>query len=382
MAKQNQVKKAKSDEKRQPRSKPAFIEELTGDLAGLAQLSGGSIQAQAARLGDTRLQTAQRRAVAAHIGRVQGNHHLQRVVAAANGNGKKAPYQSNGGRRDGREMSTGKTALRGSEQSEEVARLEEQFRLQTGRAPVQRDVALGPGQFAPQAAVGRRPPAYESSPVIQRRDDAEAGLSQRPLVQRQQTAAKVRRAKRLFSWLEKPLQSALNRPGKKDGWKKISNSTDDAVAGLVLIYNKMRNENVWQYVEEITWSSPQISVCFKPKGGQASLPKRLAKHGYSDCLASWGCDWGVRKEKVSGAHLHFKHVNSSDVVVNVHVDKVNPCSGSIPILSRIYNALRHLHVDKIKWSKRKPRQFLKLLKKQGVPLSTGVLGFLRKKGYL
>lgn len=90
MAKQNQAAEAKSDKKSWAKVKPIVIEELTDDLAYLAQLPGGpiiaagdgTIQAQAARLGDVRLQSAQRHALAAQIGRVQGNRHLQRVVAS------------------------------------------------------------------------------------------------------------------------------------------------------------------------------------------------------------------------------------------------------------------------------------------------------------
>lgn len=42
---------------------------------------GGTIQAQAARLGDSRLQTVQRQKMATQIGRRQGNGHLKRVIS-------------------------------------------------------------------------------------------------------------------------------------------------------------------------------------------------------------------------------------------------------------------------------------------------------------
>ncbi len=90
MAKQNQAAETKSDKKSQPRVESTVVEELTDDVADLARLPGGpiaaagdgTIQAQAARLDDRRLQGAQRRALAARIGRAQGNRHLQRVVTA------------------------------------------------------------------------------------------------------------------------------------------------------------------------------------------------------------------------------------------------------------------------------------------------------------
>jgi len=48
----------------------------------MAAFAGGSDEDQAGHLGDTRLQGAQRRALASRIGRTQGNLHLQRVVAS------------------------------------------------------------------------------------------------------------------------------------------------------------------------------------------------------------------------------------------------------------------------------------------------------------
>jgi peptidoglycan hydrolase-like protein with peptidoglycan-binding domain len=89
MSKRNRAAKAQPERKVQPRSKQTVVEARGGDLAGLAQWPGsliataavGTLQAQAARLGDTRLHTVQRQALAAQIGRVQGNQHLQRVVA-------------------------------------------------------------------------------------------------------------------------------------------------------------------------------------------------------------------------------------------------------------------------------------------------------------
>lgn len=61
-----------------------------GEFAGVSDLVGGSliaagagtVEAQAARLGDARLAGIQRRAAAAQIGAKQGNQHLQRVVAS------------------------------------------------------------------------------------------------------------------------------------------------------------------------------------------------------------------------------------------------------------------------------------------------------------
>jgi len=88
MVNQSQPLKVQGDKKnlRKVESTPV---ELAEELTGLEQLPGGSMLAfgggsaedQARRLGDIRLQSAQRRALARQIGRTQGNLHLQRLVS-------------------------------------------------------------------------------------------------------------------------------------------------------------------------------------------------------------------------------------------------------------------------------------------------------------
>jgi hypothetical protein len=184
------------------------------------------------------------------------------------------------------------------------------------------------------------------------------------------------RAQRIFSWLEAPLRAAVIHDWKIDKWN------DNAISGLVLTYNKMRNEGVWQYVDEITHSSPNVSIDFLPFSGVTALRQQLPKHGYSDCMASWKLDWGLRKEKACGPHLHFKHFNSSDVSVNVHIDKIDPCCGVVPIIGRVISMLRHYHHDVRGWTKRNPQEFIKLLQQQKVPISAGTLQYLARKGYI
>lgn len=78
---------------RQGRRRASASGVLADELIGLAQqpsgpmanTGDGTMQAQAARLADPRLQTVQRQDLAAQIGRVQGNQHLQRVVASLAG---------------------------------------------------------------------------------------------------------------------------------------------------------------------------------------------------------------------------------------------------------------------------------------------------------
>ncbi|TEU14098.1 MAG: hypothetical protein E3J25_05175, partial [Anaerolineales bacterium] len=88
MVNQSQPLKVQGDKKnlRKVESTPVELaEELTGleRLPGGPMLAfgGGSAEDQARRLGDIRLQSAQRRALARQIGRTQGNLHLQRLVS-------------------------------------------------------------------------------------------------------------------------------------------------------------------------------------------------------------------------------------------------------------------------------------------------------------
>lgn len=89
MPKQSQPKEPKPGAKNAPKTEPAAVDEWTDARAALALLAGGPVAAgggdtpgaEAARLGDTRFQTVQRLGLAARIGRLGGNRHLQRVIA-------------------------------------------------------------------------------------------------------------------------------------------------------------------------------------------------------------------------------------------------------------------------------------------------------------
>ena len=83
------MRKAEQEKAQQRQEKP-IIEEPTTDVASPTQLpvvpvagtGDAAVGGQATRLGDSRMQTAQRQAMAAQIGRLHGNRHLQRVVAS------------------------------------------------------------------------------------------------------------------------------------------------------------------------------------------------------------------------------------------------------------------------------------------------------------
>ena len=82
MAKRNHPQITKPDRPVRRTEKPAVAKEL----ADVFQSPGGTIQSQFDRLGDPQLQTAQRHALAFHIGRLGGNRALQRVAVAVNRN--------------------------------------------------------------------------------------------------------------------------------------------------------------------------------------------------------------------------------------------------------------------------------------------------------
>jgi len=89
VTKQKQNAEAKSEKKRRPQVEPVAVVELASLTAlpggPLAAAGDGTMQAQAARLGDPRLHSVQRQAMAAQIGRLQGNGHLLQVIERANG---------------------------------------------------------------------------------------------------------------------------------------------------------------------------------------------------------------------------------------------------------------------------------------------------------
>lgn len=87
MAKYHRPIDNKQKQKRPLRVKPAPVAPMRVQPEGGQQmgaidpLAAETAPAQAAQLGDSRLQTAQRQALAVQIGQRQGNQHLQRLVA-------------------------------------------------------------------------------------------------------------------------------------------------------------------------------------------------------------------------------------------------------------------------------------------------------------
>jgi len=96
MAQKSQTVEKEPHKKRQPRARVLGEAQRAGQQSPMAQLvdapvralSAGSGQEQAARLGDGRFQSAQRRALAAQVGSVEGNLRLQRTIASLRASGK------------------------------------------------------------------------------------------------------------------------------------------------------------------------------------------------------------------------------------------------------------------------------------------------------
>lgn len=127
MPKQKEAAESQSDKKVRSRAEPGFAPELAGDLAGLAQLPGGLAAAageegaaqQAARLGDDRLAPVQRQQMASQITRLQGNDHLQGVIASVRNGG---PTGGNGPQNRGGRKAPGTGASRAATKARSPSR--------------------------------------------------------------------------------------------------------------------------------------------------------------------------------------------------------------------------------------------------------------------
>lgn len=92
MARQSQNIEAQLGKKNQLRTKPlqgvgpVNNSTRTAQLPNTGAKAGGTLETQTERLTDGRLQSAQHQALAAQIGQVQGNRHLQRVMASLSRN--------------------------------------------------------------------------------------------------------------------------------------------------------------------------------------------------------------------------------------------------------------------------------------------------------
>lgn len=92
MSQQKQVIKNQANKKRQPSVEPSIVSEPTAEFAGVSSLTNGLTAASSdnpvenqmtARLSDPRIPAVQRRALAGQIGDIQGNGHLQRLIASS-----------------------------------------------------------------------------------------------------------------------------------------------------------------------------------------------------------------------------------------------------------------------------------------------------------
>jgi hypothetical protein len=120
MTQQKQATVTKPDPKNRPKVEPAIVSDPMGEMMSGTQLPAGplgaagdgAVDAQAARLGDPRFQTVQRQVLAAQIGQLQGNHHLQMLMTSLNqGNGaSNGPAPAHNGHGAGNRVATKKSA--------------------------------------------------------------------------------------------------------------------------------------------------------------------------------------------------------------------------------------------------------------------------------
>ena len=89
---------------------------------------------------------------------------------------------------------------------------------------------------------------------------------------------------------------------------------------LLLVYAKLKKENLWSVVRKVKWAGVGVALLFEPTRSQDALRAHLARSGYGDWwLASKGNPWGVRS-RFRGAQLHFR----GGEFVNAHIDLHNP----------------------------------------------------------
>jgi hypothetical protein len=99
MAKHHRAAENKPEQKRRSKTRPVAAESTYDRTSSAGQIglseklidaaNGGAIQVQATHLDNPRLRTAQRQALAASIGRLQGNQHLQRLITQMRPNERK-----------------------------------------------------------------------------------------------------------------------------------------------------------------------------------------------------------------------------------------------------------------------------------------------------
>jgi hypothetical protein len=104
---------------------------------------------------------------------------------------------------------------------------------------------------------------------------------------------------------------------------------------LILLYAKIKKENLWSVVKMVKWAGTGATMLFEPSMTQDELRKYLGARGYGDWwLASHGNPWGVRS-RFRGVQLHLRGGD----FVNIHIDLHNPGD---PPSGKVTGALREL----------------------------------------
>lgn len=255
MTNRRRAVKARTDTRRKRRAKPARQAGLVHlPVEPIAAFRGGSPGIQVARLGDPRLQTIQRQALAAQIGRRQGNRHLQRIIASVKGDARTAPYQ-----------------------------------LHTSKPPT------GPasGTGIKESVVGSRPGAARKAGVT-------------CPVQRQVGRARPVNllTKKIWGRIPKWMRPRLNRSAVQ---QRV----------LLILYARI-GPQLWRHIKEITYVGKSGVMDFKPIAENALRVDLKARGYTDAYLAKRGPNrWGLREQMSKGASLHWRGLSDGKVNVHI-----------------------------------------------------------------
>lgn len=99
---------------------------------------------------------------------------------------------------------------------------------------------------------------------------------------------------------------------------------------MMVVYAKIKAENLWSLVSSIIWGGPCASLMFYPQGGPEAFFRHVKSHQFG---RQWGSKMlapeGVRSNR-AGAELHFKQCKDPAGAVGGHIDLHNPSGDVAP----------------------------------------------------
>jgi hypothetical protein len=151
--------------------------------------------------------------------------------------------------------------------------------------------------------------------------------------------------------------------------------TSDERNSLLCVLAKMKQENLFKFVEQIGWIGDSANMLFWPTGGAGLFVRHLLQNGFGDWwAASYGkkWDWGVRS-RFRGCQLHFRGNNGHSTAVEGHLDMNNPGDSTEPgakpsgALAELGQAISHKwNDDWFRAGSHSPDQVRGALRAQGI----------------